>query len=146
MRSIATQIKAKMLQRGISAHALEKRAGLRPSAVHNILYGRSRNPSITIIQAIAQALECKVSDLIDEEVPSQKSDTRSSDEFPVPSWEPEIYLKSFETVNSILKNKKINLSKEKALEIVDEVYLYALKGKKQTPDSLFAEWIIEKYI
>ena len=146
MKSIVTQIKARLLQQGISAHALEKRAGLKPSAVHNILYGRSKNPSITIIQAIAQALKCKVSDLIDEPLPPQKSNTKSSGELLVPLWESELYLESFEIVTSILKNKKNNLSKEKILEIVDEVYLYAQKGKKQTPDPLFAAWIIEKHL
>lgn len=154
MKSIATQIKARMLQQGISAHALEKRAGLKPSAVHNILYGRSKNPGITIIQAIAHALECKVSDLIDE-IPSsqkvdikssEKVDTKSSEKVLVPLWESELYFESFEMVNSLLKSKKILLSKEKVLAIVDEVYLYAQKGKKQTPDCLFAEWIIEKHV
>ncbi len=146
MIKIASQIKNRLLERGMSAHALEKHAGLKSSAVQNILNGRSKNPSITIIQAIAQALDCSVHDLIGEVSYENKDDNPQINKLSSSPWNLELYLEVFETVTSILKIKKINLSKEKILEIVDEVYLYAQKGNQDKPDAQFAMWIIEKYI
>ena len=67
MTAISRHIKEKMVEKGLSAHALEKLAGLKLSAVQNIIYGRSKNPSVNILIPIAQALGCTVSDLLEED-------------------------------------------------------------------------------
>lgn len=67
MAQIVSYIKRKMEAEGLTAYALEKRAGLKPSAVNNIIYGKSKNPSIEILKGISKALNCSVSDLIGEQ-------------------------------------------------------------------------------
>src|SRR5438445_761981 len=59
------RLKEKMTAIRISAHALEKQAGLKPSAVQNILHGRSKKPSAEILFAVAKILGCPVDELID---------------------------------------------------------------------------------
>ena len=61
MSDLKTRIKDKLSQKNISASALEKKAGIRPSTLQNILQGRSKNPSIDVLQAVARSLSCTVS-------------------------------------------------------------------------------------
>lgn len=145
--SLANRIKHKMESKNISAHALEKQAGLKASAIHNILYGRSKNPSISTLKAIANALDCTVSDLLEESLSQGvhlKENSHSYEESANLPWDSDLYAMCFTIVNSILKNKKIELSREKVLNLVDEVYAYSLTGHHKTVDVHFVDWLIEK--
>lgn len=144
------KIKQKISEQDSSVHALEKRAGLRPSAIQNIIYGRSKNPSITLIKAIAQALDCNIEDLVTSETLNQqqskthtsKHENRSSSE--TKAWNQDLYLKCFNTIYSILKDNKITAEKNKILDIVDEIYNYSLRSSRGEPDIYFATWLIER--
>lgn len=50
--------------RGLSGNALAKAAGLRQSQVWDLESGRRDNPTVNVLAAIAQALECGVGDLL----------------------------------------------------------------------------------
>ncbi len=149
MGYIGAQIKSKMEALDISAHGLEKKAGLRPSAVQNILYGRSKNPSIFIVQAIAQALDCSVADLIGEQEsinldynPKASLNQLNKDDA---AWDCALYLDSLETVARLLKRKKhYHLKSMTILDYADEVYTYSLKRGIHSVDVYFTEWLIEK--
>ncbi|MCE3230296.1 MAG: helix-turn-helix protein [Alphaproteobacteria bacterium] len=148
MNFLSLQIKEKMAEQRISAHALEKKASLKASAVQNILYGRSKNPSIYTLQAIARALNCQVHDLIGGD---QENNSLPYDTLPEPSsekhaspWDIELYSKCLECLTKILKSKKTTFSKEKVLDLVQEIYLYSQKGYQHEPDIRFTEWIVEK--
>ena len=151
MQSLSKKIKERIHEKGLSTHALEKRAGLKPSAVQNILYGRSKNPSITIIQAIAHALGCRITDLIEEDVePSLAKKPRStfpslkSAERDAKDWDQNLYLQCFQEINILLEREKIVLSREKILEIVEEIYTYSQGNNMKEPDKYFSKWLIEK--
>ncbi len=107
MAQLVNFLKQKMEQEGITAYALEKRAGLKPSAVNNIIYGKSKNPSITVLKAISRALNCTVADLIGEEpdhqIDSGESTLHSSGDF----TNHELYIISLLTFSSILKKRQI---------------------------------------
>lgn len=143
-------IKKKMTEKGISVHALEKQAGLKSSAVHNILYRRSKNPSIRVIKAIADALECDIAELVEERprtinnLPDKLAPNPPAKE-DVP-WNPSLYLESFEKINSLITKNKINLTKEKVLSIVEEVYSYSQNSGNNKVDAYFAEWLLNKRI
>lgn len=62
---IAKQIELRMKAQNISISILEKKAGVRPHAVRNILTGKSKSPSAVNLQAIADALGCTVKDLLE---------------------------------------------------------------------------------
>ena len=65
--TISQKLKNKISEVGISVHALEKKAGLKQSSIQNILYGKSKKPSFHIMQSIAQALNCTVTELLEED-------------------------------------------------------------------------------
>lgn len=148
---LITQIRNKMNEKKISVHALEKQAGLKSSAIHNILYGRSKNPSIKVVQAIAHALECDISELLEEERPSTENNRsnkleESAREKENTPWDAKLYLSSFEKINLLINKNRISLTKDKILNIVEEVYLYSQKTGSEKVDIHFAEWIINKNI
>jgi transcriptional regulator with XRE-family HTH domain len=140
MSALVAILKEKMIQKKISAHALEKRAGLKASAVHNILSGRSKNPSIFTLHALAQALDCSVSDLIDEE----KAPSNASSPPQEISWDSGLYLQCFELVNRVFQEQNLYYPKDKMMSYVDEIYTYSLGRNKGKVDEYFAHWLINR--
>lgn len=57
-------IRMYVAQKKITIPRLEKAAGLKPGSVYNILNGRSQSPSLELILAITQVLDCRVEDLL----------------------------------------------------------------------------------
>ena len=146
--NLSMQIKEKISEKGLSTHALEKRAGLKPSAVQNILYGRSKNPSITIIKAIAGALDCSIADLLGETVIPKTSlqfkPNYTTINVTKQEWDPDLYLRCFQELNVLLEKEKIFLSKEKILELAEEIYEYSQGNSMSMPDQYFSKWLVEK--
>jgi len=139
MSTLKFAIKEKIQQHGISAHALERMAGLKPSAVQNILYGRSKNPSVTTIQAIANALGCDIRDLL-----SNDSATKPSSASANLPWDQRLYIECANIVGSVAGSHDVHLSKSDIIEVVDEVYEYSISNDLKKPDINFTKWIIEK--
>lgn len=146
MRSLGAKIKEKIREQNLSVHALEKNAGLKPSAVQNIIYGRSKNPSLFLIQAIANTLGCNLEDLLGEEIyePVPKTTSQRTDPKENKEWNQELYLKCFEAVHSITNQRNIVVEKSKILNLVDAIYQYSLGNKSDLPDYYFANWLIDK--
>jgi transcriptional regulator with XRE-family HTH domain len=133
-------LKQKINEKGISTHALEKKAGLKPSAIQNILYGRSKNPSIHIIQAVAQALGCRVSELIQEDSTGGEGAYFSKTSY----WNQELYLACFTKVHELLQQEKKVLTRDKIHELVEEIYFYSASNDLKDPDHLFSAWMVKK--
>ncbi|MBY0281856.1 MAG: helix-turn-helix transcriptional regulator [Alphaproteobacteria bacterium] len=151
MQSLSKKIKERIHEKGLSTHALEKKAGLKPSAVQNILYGRSKNPSVTIIKAIARALGCKITDLIDEDIAQPLTQQTKIPYSSLPNeeketidWDQNLYLQCFQEVNILLEQERVIFSREKILEIVEEIYTYSQGNSMKIPDKYFSKWLIEK--
>jgi transcriptional regulator with XRE-family HTH domain len=148
--NLSMQIKEKITEKGLSTHALEKRAGLKPSAVQNILYGRSKNPSVTIVKAIAKALDCSVSDLLGEEADNvPKASLKFDPSFATKNiisqeWDQDLYLRCFQELNVLLEKERVFLSKGKILELAEEIYEYSQGNSLSVPDQYFAKWLVEK--
>lgn len=152
MESLGRKIKERMVELDLSAHALEKRAGLKSSAVQNIIYGRSKNPSINLINSIARVLGCEIQDLIGEgqnqtEV-AYKTTTPSkqynSSQYEEENWNQTLYLKCFKIFYDLIEQKKITLKKNTILNLVEEIYNYSYGNNIQEPDNYFAKWLIDK--
>lgn len=145
---IISSIKQKMLQESLSAYSLERRAGLKSNAVHNILSGRSKNPSISIVQAVAKALNCTVSELIGEEQMHSNnlidSKTKTSLISPELFQNHKLYIKSLFHFSSLLNKEALWLAKETVMNYIDEIYLYSLKKGEDKIDAHFADWLLEK--
>lgn len=128
-------------EKKISVHSLEKRAGLKPSAIQNILQGKSKRPAAELLLAIAKELGCSVEQLTKEEENSLPSQTEIATE-----WHPELFRDSLEKVQFNLSQRGLELSKNEVLKIVDEVYLYSIRGSSTEADSRFADWLISKLL
>jgi len=71
IRIIVTRIQERMKQRGTNPAALSRESHLGSTAVHDIIAGKNKNPSIPVMRAIARALQCDLAYLIgDQDVPS----------------------------------------------------------------------------
>lgn len=143
---LSQKIKDKILTAGLSVHALEKKAGLKQSAVQNIIYGKSKKPSLHIIQAIAQVLNCTVTELLEEKDNSYLGEEsiekeRATSNFP---WLADLFVEALNMIHMLSKKKSLFLSKEQLLSCTEEVYEYSLKNNKSAPDICFADWLIEK--
>jgi SOS-response transcriptional repressor LexA len=66
-RIIVTRIRDQMKSRGTNASAVSREAHLGGTAVHDIVSGKNKNPSIPMMLAIARALHCDVGYLIGEQ-------------------------------------------------------------------------------
>lgn len=129
-------LRQQILEKKISVHALEKKAGLKPSAIHNILQGRSKRPAAEVLIAVAQELGCSVEDLVREDAPLSISEASTQ------KWSPNLYMSCCQVVQDILDKKKIALEKKDVLEIIEEVYRYSAQGNVQNADKKFADWLV----
>jgi transcriptional regulator with XRE-family HTH domain len=149
MTLLSAKIREIIKEKGISAHALERRAGLKHSAVQNILYGRSKNPSISTLSAIAQTLGCTVSALINSSINTPNTSLGPTpselDEAFCEKWDHELYLASLEVVISVIRKSAKSINREAVIVLVDEVYSYSLINKEKKADCYFAQWLLERH-
>ena len=67
--ALKEKITERMEAKNLSIAELERRAGLSIHSVRNILKGRIKKPSAQSLQAIAEALECSIVDLMNASAP-----------------------------------------------------------------------------
>ena len=143
--SLQHQLRHRMQDMGLSANAIEKRAGLKPSAVQNILQGKSKRPAAMLLQAIANELNCSAADLLGETIPALGSDKNMKiKEKEKEEWNSRLYVEAIQTVEEILAKNHIKASKEIILKYADEVYRYSLASGKEELDKHFAAWLIQR--
>jgi len=117
------RIKLKMREKRLNIAELEKLAGLKRSSVGNFLQGRTKQPKIDTLQALAEVLECSVTELIGVEEPHRLSKEETS-----PLLEHvHLLLESMKEFIFHFENEEASqFTLNEALEIVKETYLYSL--------------------
>lgn len=138
--SVAEKIRDKLEQQNLSVLGLEKKAGLKVHAVQNILTGHSKRPNIDTLLAIANALGCNLSDLIDEpttQTPASKTKVEKYGNF-----------KLLGEISSYLINEMEQFLDDVAPQTLNdftqEVYIYCEKNKGGTFDKDFAIWVLDR--
>lgn len=138
MNNLGKKIKEILNEQNVSASALERKAGIGPSSLQNILQGRVKNPSLEIIKAIASALGYTVSELLGEtSKPSHILAILKDKE-----WNQQLYLNVIKTVLAAYEQQDIKADKIEILEAIENIYDYCLKYDKKKPDRDFVEWTI----
>ena len=144
------QISTRMKDRKLSARSVEKMAGLRSSAVSNILAGKSLNPSIGTLFSIANIFGCSIDELVGNKSYIEKEDNYPVHTKPIQNklevnypWNESLYHDALNTTEKIVMQKNIVLNSEKMLRLIREIYLYSLKAHENTVDKKFAQWIID---
>ena len=146
MKHFKERITQKLKQSNFTVASIERNAGLGVSVLRNLLRGKSHNPRIETVIALAKALNCTVDDLLAETDTSEKA-------FILPSF---IEKNSFEEkINYSLLGKCVSLiesiTSDKTplnyldfLKLLSEVYFFSLGKKEEIPDRAFALWALEK--
>ncbi len=121
-----------------SISALEREAGLKQSAIKNILQGKSKSPSINILLAIAEQLNCSVEELMHGYPPVDSN----SEEKQERNFNVTLYKKTVDFVKELLGDSLDNVSKDKFTSIVNEVYDYSCEYSNEELDKNFGKWFL----
>lgn len=138
MSQIVENLKRIMDQKNISINSLEKKDGVKASAVQNIIYGRSKSPGVDTLISIAQALECSVYDLIGDIAGVTKRKPLES------KWDMELYVKSVNAIYKTTREMELELSREDFLFCAYEVFKYSIMSSNKDIDLNFVHWILEQ--
>lgn len=133
--NLKRNIKTLLKHQNLSAYSLEKKAGLRPSAIQNILQGRSKNPGIDAVVAIATELGCTVEDLIRNKEPVQTI----SETFDLALLDGIISI----LIPELQKTHR-EISLQSFIGLLKDVYLYTQKMPNQEINKAFIEWLVER--
>ncbi len=150
---MTSALKEKILERmeakNLSIAELERLAGLSIHSVRNIVKGRIKRPSAQSLQAIAEALECSIVDLVE-------STSNASDEFGYSFQRRKgtspalthhaLMLECCQAALEIANEYERNISIDDYLEIVKKIYTYSSKEEPIKLDLRFSQWLIETHL
>lgn len=143
---IDQQIEARMKARNMSIVELENRTGLKTHAVRNILRGKSKSPSAVNLQAIADALDCTVKDLLATPEVLEESFPVSLEEVlhrKYTAYDKQgLFSKVTKVVDEFAQKQNKNLTVEQFLTAVKEIYLHSLQKNPAKVDQDFAQWFM----
>lgn len=147
--TIKNNIKKILSKNKISVRDLERRAGLKSSTIQNILIGRSKNPTIKVLQSIAKELNTSIDNLINDSKVVEilpESIENSKSKLIKAIWNGKLFIDCSILVNRICTQKQINPTNDRALLCIIEIYNYSANSSNNDPDPKFAEWIIERFL
>ncbi|WP_341763799.1 helix-turn-helix transcriptional regulator [Candidatus Tisiphia endosymbiont of Beris chalybata] len=135
MVSVNNKINELMTQKRISAIDIEKTTGLNRNTIYSIISGTSKNPSAHTLQLIAKALDVSLDSIFIEEE-EFKGELLSMEQM-------EIFSNATSATIEILIERNLNFPFTNLIDLIKEVYQYSLK--KQSVDSTFINWMVDKY-
>lgn len=141
IENLQEQIESRMQDKNLNARELERRAGLKISAVRNILSGQSKNPGIEVIAAVAKLLNCSTDELLGIE----QSKSEAPKQKVINVWDYNLYENCLKEVHSYLTSKSLKPQAEQILFFIREAYIYSLEGKDKRADLRFIKWIIDSH-
>ena len=143
---LINQIKRRMFEKNLSSGKLERLAGLKMSAVRNILTGQSKKPSAETLVAISKVLECSVDDLL-EKTDAPNLDFSSPSLVKYETFEnPDLLLKIVEFYVKNHSTLIIKIPSRRMLKSIEEIYSYCISKNKGLFSESFAEWTLERLV
>lgn len=141
--NLQMQIKRRMIAKSLNIQSLEKKAGLKISAVRNILNGTSKKPNVFTLYSIAEALDCSILDLLGSNVGVSGDVAYESPNASRP-WVGSLFYEIVSIVGKAQEERKCALSSDKALSMIQEIYYYSLSKNESKIDENFCQWVIDK--
>jgi len=139
--SLAHKIKGLIDSKDLSVQGLEKKAGLKINAVRNILTGHSKKPSAETLLAVAKALDCSISDLLEEESPHKRKEA-----FKDMKFSNHTLLSNITTyIIKVYGNHGEDLSSRELMTASQEIYTYSCENNNGVFDEKFAKWLLDKH-
>lgn len=146
IENIQEQVQSCTENKDVSTRELERQAGLKRGSIQNILDGKSSNPRIEIVMAIAEALNCTVDELLNKSA-SRSANNQAEEENSnkTIAWNSALYRDCIKEVENYLQVKNRNLSDEQILYLIKEAYTYSIQGESDKADLRFIKWFIDNY-
>jgi len=148
--NLQDKIKLRLDESKLSIRNLERLAGLKRSAVSNILEGKSKSPSLNTLRAIANVLHCSLSDLLEEselettiQLHSGLDVTQNHLNLPVKL---PLLHETMDIVDICFKKIEYNPNIEQFWHCVKRVYSYTLGSGDDKIDVKFAEWLVNSIV
>ena len=139
MTNLQNRIRELMAQKDINAVKIEKTTGLNRNTVYSILAGNSKTPSAQNLQLIAKALGVSLEFLL-LDVEKIMIENLTAEQI-------KIFCDATNSVTTSIIEKKKNISLEKLVALIKEVYQYSIEAEAESPhiDDKFLRWTIDKY-
>lgn len=145
IKNLQTKLKSQLLKSNLSIREIERRAGLNRSALSNILQGKSKNPTLHTLYALAEILECSLSDFIEA---SEHEETNTPPppkvQIAFPTLVPLLH-QTIDVVEDHFKKIEYQPNLEQFWGCVKKVYVHSLENHNNEIDPLYAEWLIDKF-
>ena len=142
--NLRAQIKTRMEKMNTNVRALERKAGLNVGVVNNILNGASANPTAETLSALADAFSCSIDELLNRN--SSLSNEVNIDAFAPYDWNKMLFANIMTEFDKEVGSRGSNISAKQALQIIEEIYLYALKKNRENVDSGLIEYLLDKVV
>lgn len=127
----------------ITVAELERRAGLKSSAVRNILDGRSKNPNIETLRAIAQEFNQNIDELTKPDDALAESPALNVNQY---GFDHLLFMKAYNELLNKAKQHDIQISIDEMLEYIKQVYEYSIECDLKVIDERFVKYILRKKI
>lgn len=135
------QIKNRIEAMGTNVRALERKAGLTPGVVNNILQGASTNPTAETLIALATALGCSIDELLSR---TSKPNCKVAPNSQVYKWDADLYSSIVAKFNKQLKTRNVSISSDSALALIQDLYIYCIEKDKKAVEENLIEWLLDK--
>jgi len=129
---------------GLSISALERKAGLKINVARNIVRGQSKRPTAETLQAIANAMDCTIQDLLGVQKEVFPSQDKHTPEKSLCLEHPNLLEDSLHCILKIIQENKCRLTVKQTLLLLEEVYAYTLKKEPPKVDPDFVEWFVKR--
>ncbi len=137
MTPLQKNLTALVKLKSISIAEVERQSGLRHGTLRNILQGKSKNPRIDILEALAKFFHCSISQMT-----GSSGDISPNRYFVTADLN---LLNCFANqTKKVCEQNDINLSFAKFCEIQKECYEYSIQNNSREIDLKFLKWIIAK--
>jgi len=142
---LAENIQTRLNEQKLSVSEFERLAGLKRSAVSNILTGKSKNPTIEVVISIANRLGCSIEELLDAGLAESRA-TRSLNVNPKNSEESLLFFEIANLLLDKLKTLGFHPSFSNFTNCFKELFFYATHSHTDKfKDDDFLLWLIKSH-
>ena len=137
-KALKERVITKLKEKNLSVYAVEKLAGVGTGALRYFLTGRTKNPDLETLNAIAQVLKCDLADLLGlvPKSPQNQNTTYLIHQNIKVNYE--LYIDTVQFVSNQLQSHKIILTSDLFFTVLKEIYYHSLKMEKSKLDKEFA--------
>lgn len=134
--ALKKRIISKLKERNLSIASAEKLAGLGKGCLYSFCYGRTKSPTLETLDAISQALNYDLAELLDIDIKRNVERAAEPINF-------QLYCSIFKIAKDFFLEKEISLENEFFLNSVKEIYYFCLSKKMGILDIDFANWHLQ---